>query len=64
MSSYVRYCREQAADCARRARVASSPDVAANYRNLEKRWLTLAEKADFTPARKSLSNTNLGQAAS
>jgi hypothetical protein len=41
--------------------VASSPDVAANYRNLEKRWLNLAEKADFNPARKSLTNTRLGR---
>jgi hypothetical protein len=53
MSSYARYCREQAADCARRARIANSPEVAANYRILEKRWINLAQKADFAPARKS-----------
>jgi hypothetical protein len=45
MSSYAKYCRDQAAECARRARLASSPDVAANSRTLELRWLKLAEKA-------------------
>jgi hypothetical protein len=50
MSSYAKYCRDQAAECARRARLASSPDVAANSRTLELRWLKLAEKAN-TPGR-------------
>src|SRR5262245_16249063 len=45
MSSYAKYCRDQAAECARRARLASSPDIAANSRTLELRWLKLAEKA-------------------
>jgi hypothetical protein len=57
MSSYARYCREQAADCARRARIASTPQVAANYRVLESRWLSLAHKAEFAPTRKPPSNT-------
>jgi len=47
MSSYAKYCRDQAAECARRARLASSPDIAANNRRLELRWLRLAEKADI-----------------
>jgi hypothetical protein len=47
MSSYARYCRDQAAECARRARLASSPDIAANSRTLELRWLKLAEKASM-----------------
>ena len=46
MSSYARYCRDQAAECARRARMASSPEVAANSLKLELRWIKLAEKAD------------------
>ena len=50
MSSYAKYCRDQAAECGRRARLASSPDVAANSRTLELRWLKLAEKAN-TPGR-------------
>jgi hypothetical protein len=45
MSSYARYCRDQAAECARRARLASSPEVVAECRNLGLRWLKLAEKA-------------------
>jgi hypothetical protein len=57
MSSYARYCREQAGDCARRARLASSPQVAANYRTLENRWLNLAKKAELTVVGKPLSNT-------
>ena len=57
MSSYARYCREQAEDCARRARVASSPQVAANYRTLENRWLSLAKKAELAAVGKPLSNT-------
>jgi hypothetical protein len=46
MSSYAKYCRDQAAECARRARLANSPDIAANSRTLELRWLKLAEKAN------------------
>jgi hypothetical protein len=46
MSSYAKYCREQAAKCARRARLASSPEVVAHFRSLERRWLMFAEKAD------------------
>jgi hypothetical protein len=45
MSSYAKYCQEQAAECARRAKLASSPEVAADRRNLGMRWLRLAEKA-------------------
>jgi hypothetical protein len=46
MSSYATYCRNQAAECARRARLASSPDIAANCRDLGLRWLKLADKAN------------------
>ena len=46
MTSYARYCRDQAADCARRARIACSPQVVANYRALHERWLKLADKAE------------------
>jgi hypothetical protein len=45
MSSYAIYCQAQAAECARRARLASSPDIAEERRNLGLRWLKLAEKA-------------------
>ncbi len=45
MSSYAKYCRDQAGECARRARLASSPEVAVHCRELELRWLRLAEKA-------------------
>jgi hypothetical protein len=44
-SSYVMYCQAQAAECARRARLASSPELAAERRDLGLRWLRLAEKA-------------------
>jgi hypothetical protein len=44
MSSYVKYCREQAAKCARRASLASSPEVVAHFRSLEQRWLKFADK--------------------
>jgi hypothetical protein len=46
MSSYAKYCRDQAAECARRLKLASSPEVAANCRTLGLRWLKLAEKAE------------------
>jgi len=46
MSSYARYCRDQAAECARRVKLASSPEVAANCRALGLRWLKLAERAE------------------
>jgi hypothetical protein len=51
MSSYAKYCRDQAADCARRARIASSPEVVANYRALHARWSRLAEKAEIESRR-------------
>ena len=49
MSSYVMYCRAQAAECARRAKLASSLELATERRNLGLRWLRLAEKAKATP---------------
>ena len=48
MSSYANYCQDQAADCARRARLASSPEIVAYCRTLELRWLNLAEQAQET----------------
>ena len=48
MSSYASYCQDQASDCARRARLASSPEVVAYCRSLEFRWLRLAEQAQET----------------
>ena len=48
MSSYANYCQDQAADCARRARLASSPEIVAYCRTLELRWLKLAEQAQDT----------------
>src|SRR5262249_55483519 len=45
MSSYVKYCQVQAAECVRRAKLASSPELAAERRSLGLRWLRLAEKA-------------------
>ena len=45
MSSYARYCQTQATHCARRAKLASSPDVKAYHRRLGLQWLKLAEKA-------------------
>jgi hypothetical protein len=45
MSSYATYCQHQATDCARRARLARSPDIVAYYQALEERWLSLAEHA-------------------
>jgi hypothetical protein len=48
MSSYARYCRDQAAECARRARLATSREIAANCLKLELRWIKLAEKATAT----------------
>jgi len=48
MSSYATYCRDQATDCARRARLAKSADIAAYYEGLGMRWLSLAEHAQGT----------------
>jgi hypothetical protein len=46
--SYANYCQDQAAACARRARLASSPEIGAYCRTLELRWLKLAEQAQDT----------------
>ena len=59
MSSYARYCRDQAAECARRVKMANSPEVAASCRDLGLRWLKLAEKAELT----SRPLGNVGKAA-
>ena len=48
MSSYASYCQDQATDCARRARLARSPEIVAHCRSLEFRWLRLAEQAHGT----------------
>ena len=48
MSSYATYCQDQAADCARRSRLASSPEIVAYCRSLELRWLKLAARAQET----------------
>jgi len=60
MSSYAKYCRDQAAECARRARLANSPEVAANCLKLELRWIKLAERADLGFGRAGLSNSAMG----
>jgi hypothetical protein len=44
MSTYRGYCQGQAIECARRARMASTPAVAEHYRELGKHWLKLAAK--------------------
>jgi hypothetical protein len=44
MASYATYCEDQAADCARRARLARSSEVAAYCRSLQLRWMRLAEQ--------------------
>jgi hypothetical protein len=46
MSSYAKYCLDQAARCTRRARLASSPEVISHFLRMEQRWLRIAEKAD------------------
>jgi hypothetical protein len=48
MSSYASYCQDQATACARRARLASSPEIIAYCRSLEFRCLRLAEQAQET----------------
>jgi hypothetical protein len=42
---YITYCQRQASDCARRARLASSPEIKAYQRRLGSQWIKLAEKA-------------------
>jgi hypothetical protein len=46
--SYASYCQDQATACARRARLASSPEIVAYCRNLQFRWLRLAAQAQAT----------------
>ena len=50
MSSYTSYCQDQAADSARRARLARSPEIAAYWRSLGLRWLRLTDHARGTGA--------------
>ena len=46
--SYGNYCQDQAAACARRAKLASSPEIVAYCRTLERHWLKLAVQAQDT----------------
>src|SRR5262245_19137739 len=48
MSPYASYCQDQGIDCARRARLARSLEVATYWRCLGFRWLRLAEQAQRT----------------
>ena len=48
MSDYAKYCQDQATACARRAGLASSPEIVTYCRNLEFRWLKLAKQAHET----------------
>src|SRR5262245_45044372 len=48
MSSYASYCQDQATNCARRAKLMSSPEIVAYCRSLEFRWLMLAAQAQET----------------
>ena len=48
MSSYASYCEAQGIDCARRASVARSLEVATYWRSLGFRWLRLAEQTTRT----------------
>ena len=48
MSPYASYCQDQGIDCARRARLARSPEVATYWRSLGFRWLRLAEQSEGT----------------
>ena len=54
--SYANYCQDQSIDCVRRARLASSPEVAIYWRRLAFRWLRLAEQADGMHARGNASD--------
>jgi hypothetical protein len=62
MASYATYCEDQAADCARRARLARSSEVAAYCRSLGLRWMRLAEQAQGTGAPSWTHDAPLGQA--
>jgi hypothetical protein len=48
MSSYASYCQDYATECARRATLAGSLEVATYWRCLGFRWLKLAEQAQRT----------------
>ena len=48
MSSYASYCQDQAADCVRRARLATTPELVTYCRRLELRWLKLEKQAQET----------------
>jgi hypothetical protein len=45
MSSYASYCQDQVCACARRARLATSPEIVAYCRSLEVHWLRLVAQA-------------------
>src|SRR5262249_60150198 len=51
--SYVKYCKAQAAECARRAELASPPEPPAERRRFGLGWLKLAEKAKAAPPGRS-----------
>ena len=63
MSSYATYCRDQATDCARRARLARSADIAIYYEGLGLLLLNLSEhvqgRGGVGEAREAISASNV-----
>ena len=50
MSSYASYCQDQRTECARRARLARSPEIATYWQGLAANWLRLAEQSQWQAA--------------
>lgn len=57
MSSYRAYCRDQAVECGRRARLAASPEVERHFEQLALHWLKLAPPR--RPARRASAKPTL-----
>ena len=48
VSENIRECLRHAEDCARKAAAQTDPSLKADFLDLERRWLILAESYDFT----------------
>ena len=58
LSKQVRDCMQRAEECAYRAKIEADPDLAHDYLEMERRWLSLARSHQFAKQLQSFSSHN------
>jgi hypothetical protein len=58
LSKQVRHCLEHAEECAQRAKYERDPDLARDFLDMERRWLSLARSYQFSEQLEAFSKHN------